>query len=464
MHPVRLAARPFDTALWRAFATVRHLPAALALIAALLPGQAKAADATAETSPFDSLESRTVTRIDVSGHRVTKEYVIRREIEVAPGAPYRQETMKEDLQRLENLGIFSSVHVEPTTDTAGVALDYQVREMPWLIPAIAVSYTEQNGWSLGPSISTLNLAGRDIALTGKALFGGASTFSANLSYPWITGDHLGVDAYLGKLVRDDVLNEFEERSLEMTPQVGTYLGRRGRLRAIYSAFRMSSDVDGKTLTPDNEDHLHRLGGAVGYDSRNSYRDPTKGWWLEFQTLRTGGRFLRGDGDFWTTDFDIRRYQPGPYRHSIHIAGLLSLQSGEVGVEMPTYLLYRLGGANTIRGHDIEVLGKELFGKNQLLLTTEYQIPLVDLREYRFFDKIAFGLGLKLALFADQGVAWTEGDDFGTDRSRSGVGAGLRLLMPGIDVLRLDFAYGEGGEWMFHLAGRPKMVSQRGRVR
>jgi outer membrane protein assembly factor BamA len=227
---------------------------------------------------------------------------------------------------------------------------------------------------------------------------------------------------------------------------------------------MNSDVDGKTLSPDNEDHLHRLGGAVGYDSRNSYRDPTKGWWLEFQTLRTGGRLLRGDGDFWTTDFDIRRYQPGPYRHSIHIAGLLSLQSGEVGVETPTYLLYRLGGANTIRGHDIEVLGKELFGKNQLLLTTEYQIPLVDLREYRFFDKIAFSLGLKLALFADQGVAWTEGDDFGANRSRSGVGAGLRLLMPGIDVLRLDFAYGEGGEWMFHLAGRPKMVSQRGRVR
>ena len=104
------------------------------------------------------------------------------------------------------------------------------------------------------------------------------------------------------------------------------------------------------------------------------------------------------------------------------------------------------------------------GKNQLLLTTEYQIPLVDLREYRFFDKIAFSLGLKLALFADQGVAWSEGDDFGANRSRSGVGAGLRLLMPGIDVLRLDFAYGEGGEWMFHLAGRPKMVSQRGRVR
>src|SRR5688572_13820948 len=99
MHPMRLAARPCDTSSGRALATVRHLPAVFALIAALLPAPAKAADATAETSPFDSLESRTVTRIDVSGHRVTKEYVIRREIEVAPGAPYRQETMKADLQR-----------------------------------------------------------------------------------------------------------------------------------------------------------------------------------------------------------------------------------------------------------------------------------------------------------------------------------------------------------------------------
>jgi len=310
----------------------------------------------------------------------------------------------------------------------------------------------------------LNLAGRDIALSGKVLFGGASTFSASLSYPWITGNHVGVDAYVARLVRDDVLNEFEERSTELTPQLGTYLGRRGRLRGIYSLFRMKSDVDGKTLTPDNDDQLHRLGAAIGYDSRNSFRDPTQGWWLEVQTLRTGGRLLRGDGDFWTTDFDVRRYQPGPWDHSIHLAGLFSYQSGEAGVDVPTYLLYRLGGANTIRGHDIEVLGKELYGKNQLLLTGEYQMPLVGLREFRFFGDLAFSLGLKVALFADQGVAWSDGDDFGSDRSRSGIGMGLRVLMPGIDVLRLDVAYGEGGEWRFHLAGRPKMVSQRGRVR
>lgn len=441
----------------------RVLVTALAGIAVLAPIAVEASE-VAGVSPFDSLESRTVGRIDVSGHRVTKEYVIRREIELEPGTPYHRAVMDADLQRLENLGIFSSVHVAPSADSTGVALDYQVREMPWLIPAIAVSYTEQNGWSVGPSVSTLNLAGRDIALSGKVLFGGASTFSASLSYPWITGNHVGVDAYVARLVRDDVLNDFEERSTELTPQVGTYLGSRGRLRGIYSLFRMRSDVDGKTLTPDNDDRLHRLGAALGYDSRNSFRDPTKGWWLEVQTLRTGGKLLRGDGDFWTTDFDVRRYQPGPWGHSIHLAGLFSYQSGEEGVDVPTYLLYRLGGANTIRGHDIEVLGKELYGKNQLLLTGEYQMPLIGLREYRFFGNIAFSLGLKVALFADQGVAWSDGDDFGSDRSRSGIGAGLRLLMPGIDVLRLDFAYGEGGEWKFHLAGRPKMVSQRGRVR
>jgi len=406
-----------------------------------------------------------VTRIDVTGFRVTKEYVIRREIELKPGEPYNREVRDADVQRLENLGIFSSIDVVATEDSAGVALDYQVREMPWLIPAVALSYTEQNGWSVGPSVSTLNLAGRDIALSGKLLFGGATTFSASVSYPWITGNHVGIDGYVARLVRDDVLNEFEEKSTELTPQVGTYLGRRGRLRGIYSSFKIHSDVDGKTLDPDNEDHLHRIGGAIGYDSRNSWRDPTQGWWLELQTLRTGGRFLRGQGDFWTTDVDVRRYQPGPVAgHSIHLAGLFSYQSGDVGADVPEYLQYRMGGANSIRGHDIEVLGKELYGKNQLILTGEYQIPVVGLREYRFFGNLAFSLGLKIALFADQGIAWTQGDDFGANRSRSGIGAGFRLLIPGADVLRLDFAYGEGGEWKFHLAGRPKMVSQRGRVR
>ena len=438
--------------------------AALLLIALSFPALTNAADAADASALRDSLESKPVTRIDVTGFRVTKEYVIRREIELEPGSPYRRETMDADVQRLENLGIFSSIDAVPTQDSAGVGLDYKVREMPWLIPALAFSYTEQNGWSVGPSVSTLNLAGRDIALSGKFLFGGATTFSASVSYPWITGNHVGVDGYIARLTRDDVLNEFEENSTEITPQLGTYLGRRGRLRGIYSSFKIRSDVDGKTLTSDNEDHLHRIGGAIGYDSRNSYRDPTQGWWLELQSLRTGGKFLRGDGDFWTTDVDVRRYQPGAWDHSIHLAGLFSYQSGDVGVDVPTYLQYRMGGANTIRGHDIEVLGKELYGKNQLILTGEYQIPVVGLREYRFFGNLAFSLGLKIALFADQGIAWTNGDDFGANRSRSGIGAGFRLLIPGADVLRLDFAYGEGGEWRIHFAGRPKMVSQRGRVR
>lgn len=431
-------------------------------IALLVPAVAEAAVEDSTPSAPDAPEATTVTRIGVTGHRVTKEYVIRREIETAPGASYRPETVTADLQRLENLGIFSSVEATPAADSAGVALDYHVREMPWIIPAVALSYTEQNGWSVGPSVSTLNLAGRDIALSGKVLFGGANTFSVTMSYPWITGNHIGFDAHAAKLVREDLLNDFEERSTEMTPQLGTYLGRRGRLRGIYSFFQMKSDIDGKTLTPDNEDHLHRIGAALGYDSRNSFRDPTRGWWMEAQTLRTGG-FLGGEGDFWTTDFDLRRFQPGPWRHSIHVAGLLSLQSGEPGVDLPTYLLYRLGGANTIRGHDIEELGKELYGKNQLLLTAEYQMPVIDLREYRFFG-LAFSLGLKVAMFADQGIAWSDGDQFGANRSRSGVGAGLRLLVPGADVLRLDVAYGEGDGVRFHLAARPKMVAQRNRVR
>jgi outer membrane protein assembly factor BamA len=225
---------------------------------------------------------------------------------------------------------------------------------------------------------------------------------------------------------------------------------------------MRSDVDGKTLSPDNDDHLHRVGAAIGYDSRNSFRDPTQGWWLEVEGIRTGGP-LRGDGDFWTTNVDLRRYQPGPQRHTVLLAGLLSMQSGTVGTDLPEYLQYRLGGANTIRGYDTEKLGKELYGRHQCIGTLEYQIPLVGLREYKF-SSFAFSLGLKLAVFADEGVAWSDGDQFGLRRSRSGTGIGLRVLVPGIDVLRLDLAWAEGGEIRFHLAARPKVVSQRYRVR
>jgi outer membrane protein insertion porin family len=367
----------------------------------------------------------------------------------------------QDVQRLDNLSIFAEVGVLGEADGNGVRLTFHFKEMPSWIPLVGASYNEQDGFSAGPKISALNLTGRGIAVNGKAYFGGSNKYEVGLSWPWISGDHVSLNFRGARLSRYDELNEFQETSYEFTPQVGRYIGEHGRLKAKVSLFQMKSDVDGKTLSPDNHDNLPRLGASFGWDTRDSWRFPSTGWLNEVELWRTG--FLGSEGDFWTLNVDVRRWIPTTGKQRLMVSGLASLQSGTVDEDIPVYMIYRMGGANSIRGYSIKELGQTLYGKNQLLGTAEYSFNLLPLQRWDFW-KFAFRLGLDVALFADVGTAWSESSEFVASRARGGAGAGLRLLVPGAEMVRLDAGWSRQGGFQFHFAGGTKASGQRNRLR
>jgi outer membrane protein insertion porin family len=394
------------------------------------------------------------------GHKVTKEYVITREIETRVNGPLKVETILADYQRLENLSIFADIWVGAAPAAGGVKVTFTFKEMPTYIPFVGISYTEENGFSGGPGLSSLNLGGRDMSLSATAYFGGSNQYKVAYSWPWISGDHVSFDLVGARLTRTDTLNEFEETSYEFTPQVGKYFKEHGRLKGKFSWFRMGSDVEGKTLSPDNHDNLVRIGASVGWDTRDSWTIPRKGWRNELEIWRTG---LGGDGDFWTLALDLRRYFPIGKRQRLMVSGLASLQTGTVGVDIPEYMIYRLGGANSIRGYSLDVLGRELFGKSQMIGTVEYSFNLVPLRSWSI-SKFSFRLGLDAALFTDGGLAWSTSDEFNWKRGRGGLGGGLRLLVPGTEMVRFDVGWSEQGGFQFHFAGGSKPSAQRNRLR
>jgi len=428
---------------------------ALALLLVLIPALSWAQTDVAAFVPF---EGKPVTAIRIEGNRVTREYVISRELETRPGEPFRVAVLEADLQRLENLGIFAETNVAAEADGEGVRLTFRIREAPALLLLPSFLYTEENGFSWGAALSAPNLTGRSISLSARAYFGGTTQRWARLSHPWIKGNHLSFDFFGGQRERADVMNGFNEDSWEFTPGVGTWLGSRGRLRGFASLFRMNSDVAGKTLDPDNEDQFFRAGLSAGYDTRDSWRDPRTGWKNEIEIVGSAG-----DGSFWTMNLDLRRYLPSFRRQHLLLSGLMTLQSGTVGEDVPVYLTYYLGGANTIRGYDLEELGPSLNGKNQLLTTAEYNFKLLDLARRDIFGW-SFSVGLELALFADAGIAWNDPVDFGWKRFRGGVGAGLRLLVPGAEQVRLDVGWSPQGDFHFHFASGTKPAAQRQRLR
>jgi len=421
-------------------------------------GTAAADEFTAALLPF---ENRPVTEIKLLGREVTREYVITRELQTRVGEPLHVAVVAEDVNRLDNLSIFAEIGVTAEADGEGVRLTYRVKEMPSWIPLVGASYNEQDGLSGGPKISALNLTGRGISVNGKAYFGGADKYELTISWPWISGDHVSFNFRGARLTRFDQLNDFHETSYEFTPQIGRYIGEHGRLKGKFSLFRMESDVDGKTLSPDNKDSLPRVGASFGWDTRDSWRFPRSGWLNEIEVWRTG--FGGGEANFWTANLDLRRWIPLTSKQRVMVSGLATLQSGEVNTDIPVYMTYHMGGANSIRGYDVLELGKKIYGKNQLIGTAEYSFQLLPLQRWDFW-KFAFRVGLDFALFTDVGTAWSDSTELSKNRFRGGAGAGVRLLVPGAEMVRFDVGWSQQGGFHFHIAGSTKPAGQRNRLR
>ena len=147
-----------------------------------------------------------------------------------------------------------------------------------------------------------------------------------------------------------------------------------------------------TLSNDNRDNIPSLGVYVGYDSRDLWSNPHRGWWNESELTISGG-----DSDFWTFNLDLRRYQPLADKHKLALFSLATLRSGQVGIDVPTYLEYILGGGNTIRGWSFGSRS----GKNQFINTAEYRYTLVKPRSVSV-SSFNVHVGLQLAVYGDFG--------------------------------------------------------------
>jgi outer membrane translocation and assembly module TamA len=94
---------------------------------------------------------------------------------------------------------------------------------------------------------------------------------------------------------------------------------------------------------------------------------------------------------------------------------------------------------------------------------EYRYDLVKPRSFRVFGANLYG-GLKLAIFGDIGTVWNEGEQF-TRNFIGGVGVGLRVVVPFIQMIRFDLAVGESGQGLVpHFGIREKAFYHRRRVR
>ena len=237
-----------------------------------------------------------------------------------------------------------------------------------------------------------------------------------------------------------------------------YASKNGRLDFDAGYYKISSDEPGRTLNPSNTDEIWFGGVSLGYDGRDSWRVPHEGWHNEVAVS-----YMGGDANSWNLAFDVRRYHHVKDRHTIATGPYLGLQSGTVGEDVAPHLQFFVGGANSVRGYKLEELGKEIFGKNQLLYTVEYRYLILPRGPLEIFNW-SFSIGAEIAAFGDAGLAWSDPEDFNLSRMRSGAGLGIRLLVPGLDSVRFDVARSEDGDNVFNFGVRAIFDERKKRVR
>jgi len=140
-------------------------------------------------SSFLLSSNNLVDTVIISGNNKTKEYIIRREILHPIAAPLDSIILKQDINRLHNLGIFSTVDINLESNSYHVSLV----ESFSVIPDLIIEYSEiSNKWSYGLGLAHINFLGLNQKLYLGSAFIGEKSFAIILDNPWIYGDHVSL--------------------------------------------------------------------------------------------------------------------------------------------------------------------------------------------------------------------------------------------------------------------------------
>jgi outer membrane protein insertion porin family len=173
-----------------------------------------------------------------------------------------------------------------------------------------------------------------------------------------------------------------------------------------------------------------LSPTVAYDTRDNRMDPTSGW---YNTMSLTGAMGLGSPSYGAITANVRKY----YKIRDGVTLALNSQVGKSLLgSMPEFNAYRLGGTYSVRGFQEGGLGT---GSGFMMASAELRtkLPFVDR-----LTKVPVLNSLTGALFADAGSVFDEtlgSRAFDRPGFGASVGLGLRLNIPALGPLRLDYA-------------------------
>jgi outer membrane protein insertion porin family len=417
---------------------------------------------TAVQEHQENAEGKIIQEIRIEGLKRTKEYIVTRELLSAVGELFQRKKVDREIQRWERLDIFSDIRFGTEIAEDKVIVTYIFVETFPILPSIGLRISDENGVSVGGGFKSPNLMGKDIFFSGRILFGGAREVEIWLQNPWFAGNRIGYSLEYYNRGRENLITDSYEVANEFYLRISAPLGGVWRIGGSFESINIKSDKPGTTLSPDGTDYTTRIGAYIGIDSRDAALNTRSGWWNELHVAGDMPVF-KNSTQFAQVDLDIRRYQPLPFwdRHTLAIFSLTTLRTGIAGEDIAPWQVFGVGGTNTIRGWEFAARK----GKNQFINTVEYRITLFEPRLVHLPFNVKYRGGLQLAIFSDLGIGWSTKNEFRGENFIGGVGAGIRLMVPIVGLVRVDFGVGMPDKSIrIHLGSFEKPVMARRRVR
>jgi outer membrane protein insertion porin family len=301
-----------------------------------------------------------VERIEIHGNTRTREYVIRREFDIAEGDAYNKALIDRAERRLKNLNYFKTVKItsKPGSVPDRVVLDVVVAEQSTGDFSIAGGYSTTDGLLAEVKAGENNFMGTGQVLKAAVTYGQYSQgVDLSASDPYFLGSRVsaGVDIF-AKQTDASSYQSYGSDSYGAVLQFGTPLNEQVGVQWRYSISRQDVTLDPTSLSaapslPVQQAALagpawvSAVGDTVSYNTLDNAKNPTSGISSQLKQDLAG---LGGDVDFLRTTEDLRYYQA----LNSDLVGMVRAQGGYItgwgGQQVPLIDSF-FGGPTLVRG-------------------------------------------------------------------------------------------------------------------
>jgi len=374
-----------------------------------------------------------INHVNIFGNTITRDKVIRRQLEIVEGDLYSSSKLKLSYAKLNRLRYFEEIdfQTEKTPDKNKMDINIRVKEKSTGMFMIGAGYSAVDNAMLMAQITQQNFLGYGQILSFKASFGSSSSdYDISFIEPWLFDIPLWCKADLWNYQR-----EYDSYTLD-TKGGGLTLGY-PLFEAVvgYIGYKLTSDDISDVLSTapwqiklqEGELITSALTVSLARDRTNDSIFPSQGTKSSVSITHAGGP-LQGDTNYTQYGASAFAYFPLPFDVVFAAKGRIGYIQAHEGVEIPIYTRYVLGGINSLRGFRYvgptnggtsDVIG----GNTMLIFNFELIFPFIK------------ESGMKIVTFYDAGNSWNNA--YYLDDLRQSVGAGIRWYSP-LGPLRLEY--------------------------